>query len=67
MPRKWSKGVDRIAYEAIDGEYDRLKKTAKAHGLHDSQRSAKPSPGRTALSGPTSSNANTPKKRRWGR
>ncbi|MEV6051553.1 hypothetical protein [Streptomyces sp. NPDC052107] len=68
MPRNWSRGVDRIHYEGIDGDYDRLKKTAKAHELHDHQRNAKPSrPGRTDLSGPTSNDANTPKKRRWGR
>ncbi|MFJ3337217.1 hypothetical protein [Streptomyces sp. NPDC086766] len=68
MPRNWSRGVERIAYEGIDGEYDRLKKTAKAHDLHDSKRDAKPSrTGRTDLSGPTSNDANTPKKRRWGR
>ncbi|MFG2635289.1 hypothetical protein ACGFX8_15480 [Streptomyces sp. NPDC048362] len=68
MPRIWSRGVDRIQYEAIDGEYDRLKKTAKAHELHDSDRAAKRSrPGRTDLSGPASSDANTPQKRRWRR
>jgi len=68
MPLNWSRGVDRIHYDGIDGEYDRAKKTAKAHKLHDGQRNTKPSrPGRTELSGPTNNDVNTPKKRRWGR
>ncbi|MFF4396865.1 hypothetical protein [Streptomyces sp. NPDC001480] len=67
MPRIWSRGVDRIHSDGLDGEYDRLKKTAKAHELHDSGR-AKPSrPGRADLSGPSSSESSTPQKRRWGR
>ncbi|MFI8238366.1 hypothetical protein ACIF83_14045 [Streptomyces sp. NPDC085866] len=68
MPRNWSLGVSRIHSDGLDGEYDRAKKTAKAHELHDSGRNAKASrPGRTDLSGPSSSDANTPQKRRWGR
>ncbi|WP_406415001.1 hypothetical protein [Streptomyces sp. NBC_01614] len=70
MPRRWSLGVDRIRYEGIDGDYDRLKKTAKAHSLHDTGKlklsggSGQPS---NDLSGPSSDNAGTPQKRRWGR
>ncbi|MGW3066234.1 hypothetical protein ACWDA8_22685 [Streptomyces sp. NPDC001130] len=68
MPRIWSRGVDRTHYEGIDGEYDRAKKTAKAHELHDSNRTAKSSrSGRGDASGPSSSDASTPQKRRWGR
>ncbi|CAL9519640.1 hypothetical protein SUDANB105_03784 [Streptomyces sp. enrichment culture] len=70
MPRRWSLGLDRLHYEAIDGDYDRLKKTAKAHELHDGDRKM-PLSGRSGpskgLSGPSSNDANTPKKRRWGR
>ncbi|MGW9592442.1 hypothetical protein ACWHLZ_19240 [Streptomyces chartreusis] len=69
MPRRWSLGVDRTHYEGIDGDYDRLKKTAQAHSLHDSgkldlSRSDQPSKN---LSGPSSDSASTPQKRRWGR
>ncbi|MFF7367404.1 hypothetical protein [Streptomyces tricolor] len=68
MPRKWSLGVGRIHSDGLDGEYDVLKKTAKAHERHDSDRDDKPSrPRRTDLSGPSSADANTPQKRRWGR
>ncbi|MFF8424874.1 hypothetical protein ACF07Y_06890 [Streptomyces sp. NPDC016566] len=68
MPRNWSLGVNRIHSDGLDGEYDRAKKTAKAHALHDGERDMKASrPGRMDLSGPTSSDANTPQKRRWGR
>jgi hypothetical protein len=68
MPRRWSLGVDRTHYEGIDGDYDRLKKTAKAHSRHDSGK-LPTSGGRRSKdqSGPSSSNANTPQKRRWGR
>ncbi|MEU6365307.1 hypothetical protein ABZ876_06080 [Streptomyces sp. NPDC046931] len=68
MPRRWSLGVDRIHSDGLDGDYDRLKKTAKAHKLHDSKRDAKPTrTGRTELSGPSDSQASSPQKRRWGR
>ncbi|MFF8859491.1 hypothetical protein [Streptomyces althioticus] len=70
MPRRWSRGIDRLHYEEIDGDYDRLKKTAKAHDLHDGNRKL-PLTGRTRpskdLSGPTSNDASTPKKRGWRR
>jgi integrase len=54
MPRNWSRGVDRIPPDPIDGDYDRLKKIAKAHHLHDKDRAAKGTPehaeaGRTGL------------------
>ncbi|MGN9756769.1 hypothetical protein [Streptomyces sp. SD31] len=69
MPRRWSLGVDRIHSDGLDGDYDRLKKTAKAHSLHDTQRAEKPTrPGKsTDTSGPASTTASTPQKRRWGR
>ncbi|MCW7942117.1 hypothetical protein AAW14_08735 [Streptomyces hygroscopicus] len=70
MPRRWSRGVDRILSDGLDGEYDRLKKTAKAHQVHDTQRTAKPArSGRTPNNGsaPASNNANTPQKRGWRR
>ncbi|WP_405466111.1 hypothetical protein OG783_23660 [Streptomyces jietaisiensis] len=69
MPRRWSLGVDRTHYEGIDGDYDRLKKTAKAHEVHDDGKlplrgSRRPS---GDLSGPSSNDASTPQKRRWRR
>ncbi|MFF4903670.1 hypothetical protein ACFY2T_02275 [Streptomyces sp. NPDC001260] len=68
MPRRWSLGVDRTHYEGIDGDYDRLKKTVKAHDRHDSGNlpttGGRPSKDQ---SGPSSNSANTPQKRRWGR
>jgi hypothetical protein len=71
MPRRWSLGVDRLHYEAIDGEYDCLKKTIKAHDTHDEPRGQKwPRQNRPSddVSGPSSSDANTPQtRRRWGR
>lgn len=69
MPRRWSLGVDRIHYEGIDGDYDRLKKTAKAHSRHDKgelKLSGSDQPSKD-VSGPSSDNASTPQKRRWGR
>ncbi|MEU5663707.1 hypothetical protein [Streptomyces longwoodensis] len=67
MPCSWSRGVSRLLSDGLDGEYDVLKKTAKAHERHDSNRDAKPSrPGRTDLSGPSNAQASTPQKRRWG-
>ncbi|WP_030346979.1 hypothetical protein [Streptomyces sp. NRRL S-1022] len=67
MPRRWSLGVDRILSDGLDGDYDRLKKTAKAHQLHDTDRAAKP--GRHGRSSNTaaSEDANTPQKRGWRR
>lgn len=70
MPRRWSLGVDRIPSDPLDGEYDGLKKIAKAHELHDSGRDAKASRrGRSSddVSGATSPNANSPQKRGWRR
>ncbi|MFD5797292.1 hypothetical protein ACFWIO_27940 [Streptomyces diastatochromogenes] len=70
MPRRWSLGVDRILSDGLDGEYDRLKKTAKAHELHDTDRDTKPARrGRSSneASGPASHNASTPQKRGWRR
>jgi hypothetical protein len=70
MPRRWSLGVDRIPPDPLDGEYDRLKKVAKAHELHDSSREAKAARrGRSSddVSGATSTNANSPQKRGWRR
>ncbi|MEU2111873.1 hypothetical protein [Streptomyces sp. NPDC019507] len=66
MPRRWSLGVDRLHYDGIDGEYDRMKKTEKAHSVHDADR-GRPTRSTGAVSGPTSSDASTPQKRRWGR
>ncbi|GAB7109012.1 hypothetical protein JCM4814A_73260 [Streptomyces phaeofaciens JCM 4814] len=68
MPRNWSRGADRIPPDALDGDFDHLKKIAKAHQRHDKERDAQASrPGRTPLSGPSSNTAGTPQKRRWGR
>ncbi|MER7097397.1 hypothetical protein ABT368_30100 [Streptomyces althioticus] len=70
MPRRWSLGLDRIHYEGIDGDYDRLKKTVKAHELYDGDTKLSLSGHIRAskdLSGPTSNDASTPKNRRWGR
>lgn len=67
MPRRWSLGVDRIHSDGLDGDYDRLKKTVKAHELHDGDRKLPPpSRGSKNQSG-TSPDASTPQKRRWGR
>ncbi|MFI1926880.1 hypothetical protein [Streptomyces sp. NPDC020377] len=67
MPRRWSLGPDRILSDGLDGDFDRLKKTVKAHELHDTGRNTKPSRGRSAdeASGPASRQANTPQKRGW--
>ncbi|MGP4049667.1 hypothetical protein [Streptomyces sp. 2A115] len=68
MPRRWSLGVDRIHSDGLDGDYDELKKTVKAHQLHDGDAKLPRPSGRSKnQSGPSSSNASTPQKRRWGR
>ncbi|MEU7338253.1 hypothetical protein [Streptomyces sp. NPDC007074] len=69
MPRRWSLGVDRLHYEeGLDGDYDRLKKTVKAHQVHDGDTKLPPaSRGSKGQSDTTSRDANTPQKRRWGR
>ncbi|GGN66820.1 hypothetical protein GCM10011579_038630 [Streptomyces albiflavescens] len=68
MPRRWSLGVDRIHSDGLDGEYDQLKKTVKAHQLHDgATKLPAPSRGSKNQSQTTSRDASTPQKRRWGR
>uniref|UniRef100_A0AAU3HWQ3 Transposase n=1 Tax=Streptomyces sp. NBC_01393 TaxID=2903851 RepID=A0AAU3HWQ3_9ACTN len=68
MPRRWSLGVDRIPSDALDGDYDRLKKIVKAHHLHDRDtKLPSPSRGSKNQSQTTSRNTSTPQKRRWGR
>ncbi|WP_432170847.1 hypothetical protein [Streptomyces sp. 1222.5] len=67
MPRRWSLGVERIHYEDLDGDYDRLKKTAKAHDLNDKGRPFKPNRRERSSNPATSENANTPQKRGWRR
>ncbi|MFD7791073.1 hypothetical protein [Streptomyces sp. NPDC059759] len=67
MPRNWSRGVDRIPPDPIDGDYDRLKKIAKAHHLHDKDRAAKGTPVGHSSNEASSSNASTPQKRGWRR
>ncbi|MFE0402402.1 MULTISPECIES: hypothetical protein [Streptomyces] len=70
MARRKDLGTDRILSDALDGEFDQLKKIAKAHAMHDSGRDAKPARGsRTAKSSSeaASPNANRPQKRGWRR
>jgi hypothetical protein len=66
MPRRWSLGVDRILSDDLDGDFDRLKKTAKAHQLHDTDR-AKPDRNGRSSNAAASEDANTPQKRGWRR
>ncbi|MBD2817123.1 hypothetical protein ACIQVQ_24115 [Streptomyces rochei] len=63
MPRRWSLGVDRILSDGLDGDYDRLKKTAKAHQLHDTDRATKPDRRGRSSNTAVSEDANTPQKR----
>ncbi|MET8807219.1 hypothetical protein [Streptomyces sp. NPDC004546] len=67
MPRRWSLGVDRIQYDELDGDYDRLKKTAKAHELHEPGRAFKPGRCDRSSNAVASENANSPQKRGWRR
>ncbi|MFG2380824.1 hypothetical protein [Streptomyces avermitilis] len=67
MPRNWSRGVDRIPQDPIDGDYDRLKKVVKAHELHDKDRAVKGTPAGRFSNEASSSNASTPQKRGWRR
>ncbi|MEU2954060.1 hypothetical protein [Streptomyces xanthochromogenes] len=64
---RWSKGADRIPPDALDGDYDRLKKVAKAHELHDKDRAAKATRLGPSSIEAASSNASTPQKRGWRR
>ncbi|MFE2987230.1 hypothetical protein [Streptomyces sp. NPDC059262] len=67
MPRNWSRGVDRIASDELDGDIDDLKKVAMAHQLHDKDRAAKATRAGRSSNEASSSNANTPQKRGWRR
>ncbi|MGV9570490.1 hypothetical protein ACWDRX_13250 [Streptomyces nigra] len=70
MARRKDLGTDRMLSDALDGEFDQLKKIAIAHAMYDSGRDTKPARGsHTARgsSGVTSPNANTPQKRGWRR
>jgi hypothetical protein len=67
MPRRWSLGVDRIHYDELDGDYDRLKKTAKAHELHEPGRPFKPGRRDRSSNAAASEKVNTPQKRGWRR
>ncbi|MFF3696644.1 hypothetical protein [Streptomyces sp. NPDC002221] len=64
---RWSKGVDRIPPDALDGDYDHLKKIAKAHERHDKDRTAKATRAGRSSNEASSSNASTPQKRGWRR
>ncbi|MEU2617547.1 hypothetical protein ABZ642_05170 [Streptomyces sp. NPDC007157] len=67
MPRNWSRGVDRIPPDALDGDYDRLKKVVKAHELHDKDRAVKATRPSRSSTEASSSNVSTPQMRGWRR
>ncbi|MFD9463007.1 hypothetical protein [Streptomyces sp. NPDC060027] len=67
MPRNWSLGVSRIPSDELDGDIDRLKKIAKAHQLHDSDRPANATRSGRSSNEASSSSAGTPQKRGWRR